>query len=233
MTASLQNALKIMTGMKNNKELLLAVLHHGDCFGELELIDGRRRSSSVAALEKCTTFELEKSDFDHLMRTCPPFAIRLMQLLSVRLRAINLHFVSELEYSFDRFDGELEKLRRLIEATKVLNSTLDLDRLLTIILDTALSIVNGDRGTLYLLDYNKGELWSKILKGNELVEIRLPIGKGIAGYVAATGETLNIPDAYLDNRFDPEFDSRTGYRTKTILCMPMRNKEQKIIGVIQ
>jgi signal transduction histidine kinase len=65
------------------------------------------------------------------------------------------------------------------------------------------------------------------------VEIRLPIGKGIAGFVAATGETINIPDAYADSRFNPEIDKTTGYRTKTILCMPMKNKDGKIIGVFQ
>lgn len=59
------------------------------------------------------------------------------------------------------------------------------------------------------------------------------MGKGIAGYVAATGDVLNITDAYLDPRFNPEYDKLTGYRTKTILCMPMRDKDDKILGVFQ
>jgi signal transduction histidine kinase len=66
-----------------------------------------------------------------------------------------------------------------------------------------------------------------------MVEIRLPLGKGIAGYVAQTGETINIPDAYKDARFNPDIDKRTGYRTKSVLCMPMKNKDGKIIGVFQ
>src|SRR3970282_949461 len=64
-------------------------------------------------------------------------------------------------------------------------------------------------------------------------ESRLPVGKGISGYVAQTGETINIPDAYSDPRFNPEVDKRTGYRTKNMLCMPMKNKDKKIIGVFQ
>lgn len=224
---------KIVKKTREGQETLLALLHHGDCFGELELIDGRPRSACVVALEDCTIYQLRKPDFEMLLHNCPPFTARLMQLLSVRLRAANFHFISELDRHESRYTLELKKLEQLIEATKILNSTLDLDRLLEIILDTALSIVDGDRGTLYLLDAQRGELWSKIFKGDEIVEFRLPVGKGIAGYVAATGETINIADAYLDNRFDPEFDGKTGYRTQTMLCMPMRDKTQKIIGVIQ
>jgi signal transduction histidine kinase len=79
----------------------------------------------------------------------------------------------------------------------------------------------------------KSEIWSKALRGTEVVEIRLPIGKGLSGYVAKTGETINIPDAYNDPRFNPEVDKKSGYRTNNMLCMPMRNRDGKIIGVFQ
>src|SRR6185369_12451390 len=125
------------------------------------------------------------------------------------------------------------KMHRLIEASKNVNSTLDTDKLLGVILKTATATVHADRGTLYIIDELKGELWSKVQQGTTMVEIRLGMGKGIAGYVAATGETINIPDAYSDPRFNPDFDKKTGYRTKTILCMPMRNRDNKVIGVFQ
>jgi sigma-B regulation protein RsbU (phosphoserine phosphatase) len=224
---------KIIKRTKYGDEILIALLHHGDCFGELELIDGRPRASRVIAVENCVVYEMKKTDFEQLVRESSPFGVRLLQLLSIRLRALNFHFAQELHRSAERSITELQKLQRLIEAAEVVNSTLELDKLLTVILEIALRIVEGDRGTLYLIDEQKQELWSKILKGDALVEIRLPLGKGIAGYVGATGDILNIPDAYLDHRFNPEFDERSGYRTRTILCMPMRNKDQKIIGVIQ
>jgi signal transduction histidine kinase len=66
-----------------------------------------------------------------------------------------------------------------------------------------------------------------------MTEIRLPVGTGIAGSVAETGSTVNIKDVYEDDRFNPEFDRKTGYRTKSMLCMPMTNKDEKIIGVFQ
>ncbi|HLE33174.1 MAG TPA: PP2C family protein-serine/threonine phosphatase [Bacteroidota bacterium] len=127
----------------------------------------------------------------------------------------------------------VHRLESLIEASKTLNTTLDLDELLKVILDLALKNLGADRGTIYLLDDEKKELWSKVLKGKELVEIRLPLGTGIAGHVAETGKTVNLEDAWKDKRFFSGFDVRTGYVTKTMLCMPMRNRENKIVGVFQ
>lgn len=229
----LDGRVKILKRSRSGEETLLALLHPGDFFGELELVDGRPRSARVVALDDCLTYLLRREDFDRLLEESHAFAIRLMQVLSIRLRSSNNHFIRELERYSQRSALEVRNLEQLIDAAKVVNSTLDLDKLLTVILDTALKIVEGEGGTLYLVDEEKQLLWSKILKGSELVRIELPMGKGIAGYVAATGDTLNIPDAYLDPRFNPEIDRKTGFRTQTILCMPMRNKDENIIGVLQ
>ncbi|MBI1803769.1 MAG: SpoIIE family protein phosphatase [Ignavibacteriae bacterium] len=224
---------KIVKKTRTGEEKLLALLHEGDFFGELELVDGRTRSAEVVAVDDCLCYSLHKTDFEHLLNHSHPFAVRLMYVLSLRLRTSNNNFVRELEHNAERFSRELKRSEQLIEASKVLNSTLDLDKLLLIILETALRSVDGDRGTVYLIDEVRQELWSKVVKGTELVRIQLPMGKGIAGYVAATGDTLNITDAYLDPRFNPDVDKKTGYHTETILCMPMKNKNGKIIGVFQ
>lgn len=128
---------------------------------------------------------------------------------------------------------QIKKLESLINASKILNSTLDLGVLLSLILDLATKNLKADRGTIYLIDAARNELWSKVLKGKELVEIRLPIGTGIAGYVAKSGKTVNLKDAWRDKRFFSGFDIRSGFQTKTMLCMTMRDREGKIIGVFQ
>lgn len=127
----------------------------------------------------------------------------------------------------------IRRLESLINASQLLNSTLKLDNLLQLILELALKNLNAARGTIYLLDFEKKELWSKVLKGEELVEIRLPIGTGIAGHVAKSGKTVHLKDAWKDKRFFSGFDIRTGFQTKTMLCMPMRNRKGKVIGVFQ
>jgi len=128
---------------------------------------------------------------------------------------------------------QIRRLEALINASKILNTTLDLDKLLTLILDLATKNLKAARGTIYLIDAEKQELWSKVLKGKELVEIRLPIGTGISGHVAKTGKTINLKDAWKDKRFFSGFDLRTGFQTRTMLCMPMRDRRGKIIGVFQ
>ena len=84
-----------------------------------------------------------------------------------------------------------------------------------------------------MLDEEKGELWSKVATGVELKEIRFPSNMGIAGYVATTGETVNIEDAYADERFNKEIDMQTEYKTRNVLCMPIVNIKHEIVGVFQ
>ena len=129
--------------------------------------------------------------------------------------------------------GQIKRLEALINASKILNTTLNLERLLALILDLAIKNLKAARGTIYLIDHDRKELWSKVLKGKDLVEIRLPVGTGISGHVAKTGKTINLKDAWKDKRFFSGFDLRTGFQTKTMLCMPMRDRKGKIIGVFQ
>jgi len=127
----------------------------------------------------------------------------------------------------------LDRLQSMVEASKVFNSTLDLSELLGKILDVAKNLTKAERGTLFLVNEKTDEIWSLIAHGMEKEEIRLPRGRGIAGHVALTGEIVNIPAAYADTRFDPEVDKRTGFRTRNILTLPIRNKAGKIVAVLQ
>jgi len=121
----------------------------------------------------------------------------------------------------------LLKIGRLVSAETNLDSLLE-----TIAAETAKAL-NADRCTVFLLDKTTGELWSKVATGMGSEEIRFPADKGLAGHVALTGSTINIQDAYNDERFNKEIDSKTGYVTKNILCMPIRNMKHEIIGVFQ
>jgi signal transduction histidine kinase len=229
----LSGTVDIVKRSPSGEDTLLGVLHAGDFFGELELIDDRSRSAHVIASADCKLCRIDKLEFEALLETSPRFTANLLKLLSLRLRNSNIFFAQQLQTHHVVAQNQLHKMQKLIEAAKTVNSTLDTDKLLEIILKTATTAVHADRGTLYLLDEARHELWSKVLQGSAMVEIRLPVGTGIAGYVAGSGQTINIPNAYLDPRFNPEIDKTTGYRTQTILCMPMRNKDGKVIGVFQ
>lgn len=125
------------------------------------------------------------------------------------------------------------KLSILVEASKSLSSTLDLSELLGRILEVAKAQAGAERGTLFMVDHKTSEIWSLIALGLEKEEIRMPLRHGISGHVAATGEIVNIPDAYADPRFTPEVDMRTGYHTRNLLCLPIRNKGGKIIAALE
>jgi sigma-B regulation protein RsbU (phosphoserine phosphatase) len=149
--------------------------------------------------------------------------LRFVDLESAQLRRV-------IDSLADR--DEMDRLRTLVEASKLINSSIEPDALLASILKVARNELDVDRGTLYFVDEQAGEIWTKIA-GELSTEIRLPIGKGLAGTVAATGEPVILHDTYADPRFDRTQDQKTGYQTKSMLCVPIRNRQQKVVGVLQ
>ncbi|MEP7126191.1 MAG: GAF domain-containing protein, partial [Byssovorax sp.] len=142
-----------------------------------------------------------------------------------------------LQARIDELEAQLARSERTVQALRevglALGSTLDLDQLLELILQKITDLLEGDRATLYLLDEQRGRLLSRIMVGDEVRSIELPIGEGIAGHVAKVGRTVRIKDAYRDKRFKREWDDATGYKTRSILASPMKNHVGRIIGVIQ
>lgn len=127
----------------------------------------------------------------------------------------------------------ITQLSLLFEATRLLNSTLDLAELLELIMKIARTEVKADRGTVFLVDKPHRELWSIVASGLEHQELRVPFGRGVAGRVAETGEIINVADAYSLSFFDRSFDQKTGYTTKSLLCLPIRHHNNEIVGVLQ
>jgi len=136
-----------------------------------------------------------------------------------------------------QFVEKMEKTRKteidFMNVVSDVTSELELGALLTKVMREATRMLNADRSTLFLNDDKTGELFSRVAMGDSLGEIRLPNFAGIAGAVFTSRKTVNIPYAYADLRFNPAFDKQTGYFTRSILCVPVVNKEGKIIGVTQ
>ena len=126
-----------------------------------------------------------------------------------------------------------DPLVSLVKIGRSISAVTDIDVLLRFIAEETRIAIQADRCTVFLLDKEKNELWSKVALGMDSKEIRFPADKGLAGYVVKTGEPLNIPDAYNDPRFNPDVDKETGYKTETILCLPIKNNNKEIIGAFQ
>lgn len=125
----------------------------------------------------------------------------------------------------------LERLELLYTLSLDIFGARNIDELLTVVMSRVTKAMRADRSTLFIVDQESRVIWSKVAQGTE--PFTVPMGRGISGHVAQTGETLNIPDAYQDERFNPEVDRRTGYKTNSILCMPVKDREGVVIAVIQ
>lgn len=126
-----------------------------------------------------------------------------------------------------------EKELEFLDVVTDVTSELELGSLLQKVMGEATRMLSADRSTLFINDEKTNELFSRVAMGDSLGEIRLPNHLGIAGTVFTSGETMNIPYAYADLRFNPSFDKQTGYFTRSILCVPVTNKDGKVIGVTQ
>ncbi len=127
----------------------------------------------------------------------------------------------------------MEELSSIVEATKRLNSTLDLGELIRIILNLATRQTGAARGTVFLVDREHNEIWSLVGLGLDQQVIRLPADRGIAGWVAREGSAVRLDNAYDDPRFEPDIDRKLGFKTQQLLCLPIRNEADSIIGVLQ
>ena len=139
--------------------------------------------------------------------------------------------------NLDRLQAELKKqesrTRAIMEVGRSLTAISDIDELLLLIVDRVTVMMDADRSTIFLVDEDRGEIWSKVAQGEEITEIRMPMGKGIAGWVIQNGKNINIKDVYQDERFNPDIDKSTGYHTESLLCVPLRGKQGNTLGVIQ
>lgn len=183
-----------------------------------------------------------------------PASVRVRKLSSpFRLSNERLQKMSEDErkqWTKEYPDEAANSIRQLLRAQKFSSMMLDLNvalmettdssQLMVNIMQHAAEAIDCERCSIFMYDKENQELYSTIFdvthdgKASEETEsFRFPATSGVAGYVATSGTTLNIPDAYADERFNRAIDDKTGFKTRNILCMPVPNAEHKVIAVAQ
>ncbi len=130
-------------------------------------------------------------------------------------------------------DVRLLRLEALVAASESLNRASGLNDILHVILDLVSAQLECVRGTVFLRDQRTDKLHARQMIGSEHIEIVLERGIGIAGYVAETGESVLINDVQSDPRFDSSTDVRTGFVTRTMLCVPLKKPEGTLVGSLQ
>jgi len=205
----------------------------GEYFGEIALLDRREHKASVVTISPLKGHLLPRKIFDDLVEDSPRFLLNLTRNVFTELRHQDAELIHELSKARIKAEHTIDRMKALNTISRVLNSTLDLDQLLKMILDEATYHTECDTGTIYLLDRESNELISRVLQGEYVKEIRIPMGVGIAGVAAETRQAINISDAYADERFNPEIDRMSGYRTRNLLTCPMLSEEGQVTGVLQ
>ena len=141
----------------------------------------------------------------------------------------------ELEARKTRLEKQLVERAAMTRVSLAISSLMAADQVLDLIVGNATLVCGAEAASLLLIDETGEQLRFHVAHGEagaELGKVRIPLGAGIAGTVAASGEALLIPDAYADPRFDPAHDRRTGFRTRSLLTVPLLSKA-RVLGVVQ
>ncbi|MCO4761744.1 MAG: GAF domain-containing sensor histidine kinase [Myxococcales bacterium] len=134
---------------------------------------------------------------------------------------------------FERMFERSPRLGQVLSIANLLSAPLSSDELLELLMGGLSELLDAERSTLFLLSDDGDHLWSQVVQGNEVINIQVNLGEGLAGWVAKTGRPVNIKDVYQDPRFDATWDKRNGFRTGSMLCQPLKNRDGNIIGVAQ
>ncbi len=215
-----------------DEETILAILGPGESVGEMGFFSNGRRTASVRALVDCQVIQITYTDLKKAFKFAPEIARNFLDIVTGRLHHLSLRFEEVIQKS-RVIEKSLVNLRSFLDMSEILTIRTGIEGLIERTVQMASRVMGADRASLFLIDAPAGELWSKVAQGEESREIRIPIGKGVAGWVAQHDQLLNIEDAYIDHRFNPEVDKRTGYRTRSILCGPIKNLQGETLGVIQ
>ncbi len=140
--------------------------------------------------------------------------------------------LQSLQY-IEQIERNRAKEMAFLELVSDINSEFDLSALLQRVVAETCNMLQSERATIFLHDATTQTLFSRVASGGEIAEIRLPSHVGIAGAVFTSAQSMNIPYAYADLRFNPAFDRQTGFFTRSILCVPIVNKDNRVIGVTQ
>jgi adenylate cyclase len=159
------------------------------------------------------------------------FRVEDLELLEAICEQASITLQSTLLHHRMRREREIEL--DFLQVVSEISSEIQLGPMLQKIMSAVTRMLDADRSTLFLNDPKTNELFTQIGQGLESINIRLPNSTGIAGTVFVSGQSVNIPHAYADLRFNPSFDKQTGYFTRSILCVPVISKDGRRIGVTQ
>lgn len=213
----------------DDEEVSLVEVAAGDMLGDREFFGEKVHEASVRALEPTRLLRLSYEDLIQMFQKLEGLQ---SSLLAMKLRETNLR-LQESVMSWRRVERSLKHLNRFLDLSDMEELGKGSEGLIKRIVYMASTVMKAERASLFLVDEETGDLWSKVAQGAESRRILVPRGSGLAGWVLEHNSTLVIDDVYSDPRFNPEIDRQTGFRTGTMMCGPIVSPAGRTVGVIQ
>jgi len=214
------------------EEVFLFTLNSGESIGEMGYFSDGVRLASVRALVDTQLLKIKYADLEAIFVAVPSLTRNFLKLITGRLRQTNFRFEKSVLRGRE-IELSLESIFEMLDMTEILSLRSGIESQIKRIVTTASKVMDAERATLFLVDRFSGELWSLVAEGLDSREIRTQMGQGIAGWVAENDQMVNIVDAYSDPRFDDSHDREMGFKTRDLLCGPLKNFQGELIGVIQ
>ncbi len=139
----------------------------------------------------------------------------------------------DLNETLRQLTSENRRLKNFIEIDKSLSLERDINRLLPLVMTKISEFLDAERSTLFLVDWERMNLWTKFAQGLRKNAINIRLKMGLVGLCVITGQTVNLPNAYEDPRFNSDIDELTGFRTESILIVPVYNRQSEIVGAVE
>lgn len=215
-----------------NEEIALYQAEPGDAIGETGYFSDGRRLAAVKAETPSQFLIIKYEDLDTIFKISPTLTRNFLHLITARLRRMNLRFQHSV-LKEKRAESFLESIYALLDMTEILTLKLGITSQIERIVTTASKVMDAERATLFILDHFSGELWAMVAEGITSKKLIIPMGQGIAGWVAENDQLVNISDVYQDPRFDDSADRSMGYKTRNLICGPLKNLNGELVGVIQ
>jgi len=214
------------------EEITLAEIEPGESVGEMGYFASRTRLASVTTLTACHMVKITYDQLGELLKASPSLTTTFLNLITQKLGETNLSF-QDTVLKKRRTERVLKSLSGILDMADVSALRLGIEGLIQRIVATASETLNAERATLFLLDSFSKELWSKVAIGLTHREIRIPVDKGIAGWAVRHDCLVNVPNAYADDRFDRSVDQGSGFKTRNVMCGPLKNLKGETLGVLQ
>ncbi len=214
------------------EKISLFTLDSGESIGEMGYFSDGIRLASVRTIKDSQLLIIRYADLAAIFVAVPSLTRSFLRLITERLRHTNVRLEKSVLKGRES-KHSLESIYDMLDMTEILSLHSGIETQIERIVTTARKIMDAERATLFLLDRFSGELWSLVAEGLESSEIRIQMGQGIAGWVAENDQMVNIADAYSDPRFDDSHDELLGFKTRNLLCGPLKNLQGELVGVIQ